>query len=81
MNPGIVVLRIPIVWIVCSTILKVARLRASQAVHTVPPELTARLATLEEDVRALQAELGETQERLDFTERLLSKSREERRLT
>jgi len=35
---------------------------------------------LERVVQDLQQELSETQERLDFAERLLSKAREERRI-
>ena len=81
MNPGVLVLMIPIVAIVCSTVLKIARLRAARGDQNLSEDVTHRLAALEGDVRALQQELGETQERLDFTERLLSKAREERRST
>ena len=81
MNPGALVLLIPIVAIVCSTVLKMARIRAAQGSQSLSAEVSQRLSTLESDVRALQDELGQTQERLDFTERLLSKSREERRST
>jgi hypothetical protein len=81
MNTGMIVLLIPIVAIVCSTVVKIARLRASRSTPDVPPDVVQRISALEEDVRSLQEELGETQERLDFTERLLSKAREERRPT
>jgi hypothetical protein len=52
---------------------------------TVNPEALERfLAAIEPAARTaavlLRQELAETQERLDFTERLLSKSREERRI-
>jgi len=58
-------------------VIKVARIRAART--TSPsPDVTARLEALERSVQDLQHELGETQERLDFTERLLSKAREER---
>lgn len=61
------------------TVLKVARLRAAR-----PPapsaDVTARLEEIERGVQDLRQELAETQERLDFTERLLSKAREERRI-
>ena len=58
-------------------VIKVARIRAAR---TTPPspDVAARLEALERSVQNLQHELGETQERLDFTERLLSKAREER---
>lgn len=45
-----------------------------------PADITARFEALEHDVRALQQELNETQERLDFTERLLAKARGEKRV-
>lgn len=61
------------------TILKLARLRAAQAASP-SADVTNRLEALEHDVQSLQQELAETQERLDFAERLLSQAREERRL-
>ncbi len=47
---------------------------------TVPlsADAIARLEALERGVQDLQKELAETHERLDFTERLLTKAREER---
>jgi hypothetical protein len=44
------------------------------------PELEARVQALEQEVGTLRQELGETQERLDFTERLLARNEEARRL-
>jgi hypothetical protein len=41
--------------------------------------VTGRVEELERVVQTLQQELTETQERLDFAERLLAKGREERR--
>ena len=58
-------------------ILKLARLKASGALAP-GGEVTARLETLEHDVQNLQQALAETQERLDFAERLLTKPKEER---
>ena len=43
-------------------------------------EKTQRVFLLREQLRIIQQELGETQERLDFAERLLSQAREPRRL-
>ena len=61
------------------TVIKVARLFAAR--RELPSgEVTARLEELERSVHAVQQELAETQERLDFAERLLSTTREERRL-
>src|SRR6266496_695890 len=61
------------------TVITVARLRAKRPA-SLPADVTARLEVLERGVQDLQQELGETQERLDFAERLLSKAREERRI-
>jgi predicted nucleic acid-binding Zn-ribbon protein len=61
------------------TILKIARLRASRQ-QSVPADVTERLEAVEGRVEDLQQQLAETQERLDFAERLLTKAREERRI-
>ena len=60
------------------TVLKVARLRAARP-QAPSADVAARLEEIERGVQDLRQELAETQERLDFTERLLSKAREERR--
>ena len=57
------------------TVIKLAKLRAARP-QSLPADVTARLEALERGVQDLQKELGETQERLDFTERLLTKARE-----
>ncbi|HEX4600637.1 MAG TPA: hypothetical protein VH116_04520 [Gemmatimonadales bacterium] len=80
MNPDAIFLVLPLVAIICVTVLKLGRLRASRDGQSLPADVAARLEGLEQDVRALQHELGETQERLDFTERLLTKAREEKRV-
>jgi hypothetical protein len=59
------------------TVITVVRLRAKHP--SLPPDVNDRLEALERGVQDLQHELVETQERLDFTERLLSRAREERR--
>src|SRR2546428_2777983 len=69
---------IPIVAIVAFAAVKIARLRATRP-ESPSADATARLEALERDIQGLQRELAETQERLDFAERLLSKAREERR--
>ena len=61
------------------TVIKIARLRASR-LQSPSADVTAQLEAVERDVQDLQHELAETQERLDFAERLLSKAREERRI-
>jgi hypothetical protein len=64
-----------IVGIVAGAFVKIARLRTTR-VESLPPDAGARLEELEQSVQGLQQQLIETQERLDFAERLLSKARE-----
>jgi predicted nucleic acid-binding Zn-ribbon protein len=66
------------VGIAAFTVVQVARLIATRASPSA--DVTARLEDLERGVQSLQQELAETQERLDFAERLLSTVREERRI-
>ncbi len=68
-----------LVGIPALTILRIARLRASRP-QSPPGDVTERLESVEHRVEELQQELAETQERLDFAERLLNKAREERRI-
>lgn len=70
---------IPIVAIIAIAAVKIARLRATRP-ESPSADVTARLEALERGVEGLQQELAETQERVDFAERLLSKAREERRI-
>ena len=67
-----------LVGIPAVTVLKLARMRAARP-QSASADVTARLEEVERGVQDLRHELAETQERLDFTERLLSKAREERR--
>jgi hypothetical protein len=77
MNPAVLALMIPIIAIVCGTILKMSRDKYGPS---LPAELSHRLEALESEVGALRQELGETQERLDFTERLLAQDKGVNRL-
>jgi len=70
---------IPIVAIIAFAAVRIARLRAN-ASESLRPDVATRLEALEGSVHGLQQELAETQERLDFAERLLTKAAEERRL-
>jgi predicted nucleic acid-binding Zn-ribbon protein len=80
MEPVVFLLALLIfVGIPALTVLKVARLRATRP-ESPSADVTARLEALEGGVQDLRQELAETQERLDFTERLLSKTREERQI-
>lgn len=80
MDPAVFLVALLIfVGIPAVTVFKIARLRATRP-ESPSAEVTARLEALERGVQDLQQELAETQERLDFAERLLSKTREERRI-
>ena len=78
MDPVVFLLALLIfVGIPALTVIKVARLRAARP-QSLSADAVARLEALERGVQDLQKELAETHERLDFTERLLTKAREER---
>lgn len=80
MDPAVFLVALLIfVGIPAVTVFKIARLRATRP-QSPSADVTARLEALERGVQDLQQELAETQERLDFAERLLSKTREERRI-
>jgi predicted nucleic acid-binding Zn-ribbon protein len=64
-----------VVGIPAATVLKIVRLRSTR-IQSPSADVTARLEALEGSVQGLQQELAETQERLDFAERLLSTARE-----
>ena len=80
MDPAVFLIALLIfVGIPAVTVIKVARLRASRP-QSPSADVNARLEALERGVQDVQQELAETQERLDFAERLLSKAREEPRI-
>jgi predicted nucleic acid-binding Zn-ribbon protein len=78
-NPEILAPLIPISAILAFAAYKIVRLFATRP-ESLSPDVTARLEALEHDVQGVQQELAETQERLDFAERLLTKAREEKRI-
>jgi hypothetical protein len=79
MDPAFLVPLIPIVAIIAFAAVRIARLRATLP-ESASSDVSARLEALEHSVHGIQQELAETQDRLDFAERLLSKAREERRI-
>ena len=80
MDPVVFLIALSIVvGIPAITVLKIARVRAAR-LGSPAADVAERLDGLEHDVQGLQQELAETQERLDFAERMLSKAREEKRL-
>jgi hypothetical protein len=79
MDPAFLGPLIPIAAIIAFAAVKIARLRAIPPAST-STDITARVEALEHNVQVLQQEQSETQERLDFAERLLTKARDERRI-
>ena len=79
MDPQVLAPLVPIVAIIAFAAVKIARIRATRP-ESLSADVTVRLEALEHDVQGLQEGLAETQERVDFAERLLSKAREERRI-
>ena len=79
MEPQFLAPLIPIAAIIAFAAVKIARLRANRP-ELPSADLTARLEALEHGFEDLQQHLAETQERLDFAERILSKAREERQI-
>ena len=80
MDPSFLAPLIPIAAILAFAAVKITKVLAGARGVALPEEAAARLEALEHKVDGLQQELGETQERLDFAERLLSQARETRRL-
>ena len=79
MDPQFLAPLVPIVAIIAFAAVKIAGMRARRP-DAPSADVTARLEALEHGMESLQQELAETQERLDFAERLLSKAREERQI-
>jgi hypothetical protein len=79
MNAEFLAPLIPITAIIAFAVVKIAGLRAKHAASPAA-DVMARLEALEHGFQGLHDELAETQERLDFAERLLSKAGEERRI-
>ena len=80
MDPAFLAPLIPITAILAFAAVKITKVLAGSRGAALPDGAAARLEALEQKVDGLQQELGETQERLDFAERLLSQAREPRRL-
>jgi hypothetical protein len=83
MGPESLVLLIPISAILMVGLVKIARLWAPGAQSQSGPvvqRLEARMEQMEQELATLQHDLSETQERLDFAERLLAQTREGKRI-
>jgi hypothetical protein len=80
MHPAVfLVALLSTVGIAAFTVVKVARLFTTRR-ESPSTDVTERLEEVERRIQGLQQELVETQERLDFAERLLSTARAERRI-
>ena len=79
MNPEFLAPLIPISAILAFAAYKIVRLLVTRPA-ALSGDVAGRLDALEHEFHGLQQELAETQERLDFAERLLTKAREERRI-
>jgi len=80
MEPGVfLVALLSVVSIGAFTVIRVAKLFTNRPRAAISPEVDERLDELEGTVQGLQRELAETQQRLDFAERLLTSAREQKR--
>jgi hypothetical protein len=72
MDPGSVGVFIPIAAIAAWAWVRTAKLKAESRAPGSDSEASGRLDALEHEVGSLRQELSETQERVDFAERLLA---------
>jgi hypothetical protein len=72
MDPGAIGVFIPIAAIGAWAWVQTAKLKANAKPAGADPEISARMHALEDEIGALRQELSETQERVDFAERLLA---------
>ena len=79
MDPGTVGVFIPIAAILAWGAVRIATIQAGHK-KGAEPDTSSRLQELENEVGALRQELSEAQERIDFTERMLSQQRPPERL-
>ena len=79
MDSGTVGVFIPIAAILTWGAIKIVTIQ-SQSRRAADPQTSERLQALEHEVGSLRQELGEAQERIDFTERLLAQQRPPERL-
>jgi hypothetical protein len=78
MDPSVLGPLIPIVAILAFAGVRIARILAPSRGQTLDPHTGDRLVALEDEVGILRRELEETNERLDFAERLLAQRSQDR---
>ena len=67
---------VPIIAIIAFAGIRIARIVAAGRTGDSPSDLVSRVEELEQGLQNVQQQLSETQERLDFAERLLAKGKE-----
>jgi hypothetical protein len=80
MDAGAVALLIPVAAIVMGGLVKIARDFARGHHNPDMSAWDARMEAPEHELASVRSDLNETQERLDFAERLLAQAREGKRL-
>jgi hypothetical protein len=81
MDPGFAAFwMITVVALLSGTAIKVVSLWSKRHHGPGSTELSDRVEAMEGELAALQRELAETQERLDFTERVMAQNAEMRRV-
>jgi hypothetical protein len=73
MDPGSLAPLIPVVAILAYAGIKIARIVTQSRSPIRDPQGTAQIAALQDEMGAVRRELAEVHERLDFTERLLTR--------
>lgn len=66
---------VPIIAIIAFAAIRIARIHAARSENS-SGDLAGRVEELEQGLQNVQQQLAETQERLDFTERLLAKGKD-----
>ena len=69
---------IPVAAIIVWGAVKIVKVRAEAHASGSDPQLSQRLEAIEHELGAVRQELAETEERLDFTERLLAQQKNDR---
>jgi chromosome segregation ATPase len=78
MDAGQIALMIPVVALIMGGLVKISRNMSQGNPRSGSPDLESRIENLEHELTSVRHELSEAQERLDFTERLLTRAREEK---
>jgi hypothetical protein len=80
MNPDAIAALIPVSAIVMGGLVIIVKYLTQARRQGGNEAVEGRLQAIENELASVRRELGETQERLDFAERLLVQSREDKRL-